>query len=470
MAKRVVSLEIEVGVVRVMETTGRKVTKWASLSFEPTMTDRRVISDHQALSTTIRQVMTSSGIVGRGVVASVSGLYSVNRTLILPNQSGPVTRETVVEALKVAMPLPVDEMYLAWQTIASGEEGNHVLAVGVPRDVIDAGMRALKAAGVSPRLLDFKGMALARAVNRERALILNIEPSSLDIVIVANGVPEVMRALPWQREDFTPEDMVEHLALSLELTVGFYNSQHHGMPLEPDIPLFITGQMSADLTLVARLHARTGYPSVPFEPLLECPPHLPVSQYAVNIGLALRRAVPPEKNEAGSHIVGMNLLPHAYKPWRPTTRQIYLSCSVVAAIGLLFPLFNLTSGAMSKTAVLKARSDILNNKLKERQLEINSRTPLQKAIDEYHAIVDMGGGVVEDLEVINAEALRLGVKLASVIHQGSSIMVNCQADDSATFDKYLAALEASGRFSPIPPREGYPYITGGIVELKPISE
>ncbi|GAJ20740.1 unnamed protein product, partial [marine sediment metagenome] len=113
------------------------------------------------------------------------------------------TREAVLEAARDKMPLSMDELYLSWQTITAGGEAQQVLVVGVPRDVIDAEMQALRAAGINPRTLDLKTIALARAVNKEQALILNIEPSSFDIIIVVNGIPEVMRTVAWQQDSLT---------------------------------------------------------------------------------------------------------------------------------------------------------------------------------------------------------------------------------------------------------------------------
>jgi len=470
LAKRVVTLEIDTTAIRVMETSGRRVIKWASLSLEPTMTEGGVISDPQALGTAVKQVMSSSGIEAKDVIASVSGLYSVNRMLTVANlPGGAATQEAVLAAAEATMPLAMDEIYLAWQTISTSEDGRHLLAVGMPRDVIDAEVRALRAVGINPYLLDLKTMALARAVNKEQALILNIELSSFDIVIVVNGIPEVMRTIAWQQEDLTLEDRVEQLAVSLELTVGFYNSNHLDAPLDPATPFFITGQMSGNLALVEKLQARVGYLIEPLAPSLECPAHLPVSQYAVNIGLALKGTVPSENVGQGGYLPpDINLLPQIYKPWKPSAKQLYFVCFIIAAIALLFPLYQLASGAMDKTAGLQATYDDLNSEMQKKQLEIQKRVPLQKAIDEYGAIVDMGGGFTEALTVINSQAGGLGIQVESVVHGGETITVTCEADSYLTFREYVTALEESGRFfTPVTPPEGYPYVTRGSIKLEP---
>jgi len=301
----VVTLEISSTDIKLMETSGGKVTSWASHSLEPDMFEEEVITDPQAFGATVRRLMASSGIQARDITVSVSGLYSLSRVVTVPTPlEQPVTEEAVFEAAVEVMPLSEEDLYVSWQTIAPGEGGQLVLVVGVPRDILDSEMRALKSIGINPRTLDLKTMALARAVNREKAIILNIEPNSLDIVLVVDGLTEVMRTIAWQQDDFSLEEAAEHLNSAVEMTVSFYDSHHPGFPLDPATPFFITGQMSGNLALMEQLQAITSYPIEPLTPPLECPPHLPVSQYAVNIGLALKGTSSSKNTEHWSTVRG----------------------------------------------------------------------------------------------------------------------------------------------------------------------
>lgn len=471
MARKIVTLEIDTTIIRLMETRGEKVTKWASLVLEPTTVEEgEVVLDPVALSTAIKQLMASSGIEGKEVITSVRGLYSVNRILTVPTPAGRApTSQAVLDAAEEVMPLAREQLYLSWQTIATGEGVQQVLAVGIPRDVLDTELQALKMAGIHPHLLELKAMALARAVNREQALILNIEPSSFDIIMIVNGIPEVIRTTAWQQNELTLEDKAEHLGLSLELTVDFYNTNHPDTPLDPATPLIITGQMSGEPTLIEKLEARLGYSINLLTPPLDCPSHLPVSQYAVNIGLTMK-GMPPVKaqEQNGYSPPNINLLPQTYQPWKPSARQIYFFLGILAAVALLFPLYQLASGAMAETADLKAQYAAINTKLQLKQVEIKNREPLHKAINEYNTILAMGGSFTDDLTAINSEAAKVGIQVQSISHEGETITVTCQADSPAAFDDYLTGLEETGRFTtPIPPPEGYPYTTGGIIKLKP---
>jgi len=201
---------------------------------------------------------------------------------------------------------------------------------------------------------------------------------------------------------------------------------------------------------------------------LEYPEHLPVSQYAVNIGLALKGTAPPKDAGDDSHwLPDMNLLPEVYKPWRPSARQIYAFLAIVAAIVLLFPLYQVTTEAMDKTAALEARYNIVNGELERRKTALRTYEPLQGAIAQYSTIVNMGGGFIEDLKVITDEAEEFGVEVGAINHDGRSISMSCQADSHITFRAYLAALEESGRFSIASrPPERYSYPKGGSITLK----
>lgn len=465
-----VTLEISSTDIRLMEIEGGRVITWASLPVDPSMFEEGVISDPQALSEVIKQLMTASGINGRNVTVSVSGLYSVSRIVTVPTPLGvSASREAILEEVRGVMPFSEDELYISWQTLATGEGGQQVVVVGVPRDVIDAEVQALRAAGLNPRILDLKGMALARAVNRDQALILNIEPTSFDVIMVVGGISEIMRTAAWQPGDLSVEDKAEQLAVALELTVGFYNSHHPGFPFDPATPLFITGQMSGDLALMEKLQARAEYSIESLAPPLKYPEHLPVSQYAVNMGLALKgTALPKDLGQGGYSLPDINLLPEVYKPWKPSPRQIQVFCGIVVAMVLLFPLYQLTSETIGKTADLRVRYNALYSVLERKQAEIRSREPLQKAINDYHTIVDMGGGFTENLRIINSKAEEVGVEVETISHESSRITVVCQADSYATFREYLVALEESGRFfTPIPPPEGYPYTKAGAISLKP---
>ncbi len=110
-----------------METDGRRVVRWANRSLEPDMFEEEGVPDSQALSAAIKQLMASSGITARNMIASVSGLYSLSRIVVVPTPPGEsVTGESVLEVAKELIPLSEEEAYLYWRAVGAGEGGQQV--------------------------------------------------------------------------------------------------------------------------------------------------------------------------------------------------------------------------------------------------------------------------------------------------------------------------------------------------------
>ena len=479
-----VTLEISGADIRILEVTGKKVTGWASASLDPKMFAEGVISDPQALASAVRQLMTASGIKDKNVIASINSLYSLSRVVIVPTAGEQQAAEqAITEAAEAVMPLPGEELYLSWQPIGTQEGSQQVMVIGVPRDVLDSELRTLRLAGINAHVLDLKTLALARVVRRERAIILNIDATSYDIVILVGGFTDVLRTTAWQPEGLSAEEKAEQLISALELTVSFSNTHHISSPLDGTTPLFITGHLSGNLPLQMAIGNGVAYHIEQLSPQLEYPEHLPVSEYAVNIGLAMKTMATPKVNiklslghrETGRlaeqdsfSIPDINLLPQTYKAWRPSARQVYTTLAVVTALVLLVPFYQLTIDAMSDTDTARQKYAAVNTALEKRKAEIAKREPLQKAITQYKAIVAMGGGFVEDLATIRQLTKELDVRVQAISHTGSEIKFNCEAPDYLVFREFINALEKNGRFAtPIIPPEGYPYIKGGNIKLTP---
>ncbi len=473
LAKKVLSLDIDSAVIRLMETKGGRIMKWASLPLKRDVVKNGVVLDPQALGIAIKQLMNASGIKGRTVAANVSGLYSVNRILKRTNMPGKlITEEAVQASAQEIMPLPLNKLYLSWKSIQGKNDGEQeqVLLVGVPHDTIDAEVQALRSADIRSSLLDYKALALARAVNKAEALILNIESDSFDMILVARGLPEIMHTNAWKPDELTMEQRVEYLAVKLELAVGFYNSHHPEGLLSPKTPLIILEKMTGDVTLKEKLQARLEYSSEPLVPPLECPANMPVSQYAVNIGLSLKKMATSKNPLNGRYLApDIDLLPKIYRPWKPSARQIFLFCLIMALIALLFPLYGMTSAAMAKTASIQTSYRVANQKVQQKQLIIKNRLPMENAIRDYSTILDKHGGFSQELNVIMGDAGKPGIHLSSVDHQGKNIIISAAADDYTVFRNYIAYLEASGQFSiPIKsPPEQFPYNKEGKLDITP---
>jgi type IV pilus assembly protein PilM len=235
----------------------------------------------------LKTLLKSPSMSGGKILASVTGSRSIARVLELPKMKPDLMEEAVGREAKREMPVPMEDMYLSWQALDACNEQQRVFALGVPRDTLDPLLRAITVARRHFYVVDTKPLALTRAVNRNEAVIGDIEPGSADIILVTGGVPVIMRTVIERAGDPDGAERVERFRDELARTVKFYNDTHRQEPLEPSTPIFLTGSLAQSVP-TEPLEALAQYPFEPLLPPLDYPPDLPMHTYAVNIGLALK--------------------------------------------------------------------------------------------------------------------------------------------------------------------------------------
>lgn len=104
---------------------------------------------------------------------------------------------------------------------------------------------------------------------------MDLEPDCFDIVLVANGIPAIMRTISPRGEGSTLEDNIRRLTDELSKTVKFYDSSYPENTLSPTTPLLLTGELSAEAIASKLVQDEVAYPVEPLVPALEFPPELP---------------------------------------------------------------------------------------------------------------------------------------------------------------------------------------------------
>jgi len=285
--RRTISLSIEGEDIRVLVTRGNSVVSWEDVRLEPGLVKEGIVADPEGLGAALKSVLDSPAVSGGRFIASVTGIRSIARVLDLPKMKPDLLNEAVAREAKREMPVPMEDIYLSWQALAPNDGHQKVFALAVPRDILDPLLKAMTAAKRQPWAIDTKPLALARAANREEAIIADIEPESADIVVVTRGVPVIMRTVIERAGELNLDERVERFREEVARTVKFYNDTHRQEPLEPSTPIFLTGSLALSVPMEP-LEALSQYPIEPLSPPLDYPPDLPVHTYAVNIGLALK--------------------------------------------------------------------------------------------------------------------------------------------------------------------------------------
>ena len=287
-SRPVTTLHIEGSSVRLLAVRNGKVTEWGTEELELGLVRDGVVADPEAVGECIDSLLTTHNVGKSNLVAGLSGHRCMSRVLDFPRMEPRLLKEAVPREMKRELPVPLGEIYLSWQVIG-GENGHlRVFALGVPKDVLGPQVEAIRLAGATLQSMDVKPLALVRAVGRGEAIIADLEPDTLDVIVVRGGVPATIRAVSLRREIETTEDKVLRLGEELTRAVKFYNDTHPEEPLQPSTPTYLTGSLAEEAASSGVPEASIDHPVEPLAPPLECPADLPVAAFMVNIGLALK--------------------------------------------------------------------------------------------------------------------------------------------------------------------------------------
>ena len=462
MANQVVAVDIDSSSIRLLEVNDRRVERWVSAALEPGVVRDGAVADPEALGAQIRQLVRSSGIRTRQVVASISGLYSTSQILALPPQTEREARRAIPGLAREAIPL--EDVRLEWQLMPPNETGQEVLVQGVPASLVDTQLAALHSAGINPSVLETKTVALTRAVDRQRAIIVNVEPTSTDVVVVVDGIPKIMRTVA-QPKELSPEERAGQVAQIVQQTVNYYLDHHTGVWVLEEIPLLLVGSLADHPAVVETVRSRVEYQLEPFEPPIEHPPHLPTNQYAVAIGLAMewlrdsKDAMPGDEAHAGARPLHLNLIPRSVPWWRPTPARLMFAVGIL--VGAAFALMLMGAAADVSATATSLRSDL--NQLDDRVTSLlagqRERTDQAAEVNNFNALIARRGRLTQILRLLQSleppgvEILSFQLSESSITVSGDSagpletiaLVTNLresgETDDNGVFQPYFTAVD-----------------------------
>jgi type IV pilus assembly protein PilM len=288
MAKKIGTIDFDGRTIRVLIARGTEVLHWSSTTVSGELMNQGLIGQPQAMAEQIPGLLGPDGAPRRSFVTSLTAHRATSKVLTLPKVKPKYLEEAVRRRAKQEMPLPMQETYLSWQVIGEQNGQLQVYAFAVPRNIIDRQVETLKAAGLKPRAMDLKPLALARVVNDPNCIVANLEDQGLGVVLVANGTPEILRSVPQTAEEAGPRERVEKLSQELNRTIQFYEEAHRGSPLPADTRVYATGLLLESQEIRELLAQRTPYPVELPKPPLNLPEDFPIASFSANLGLAMK--------------------------------------------------------------------------------------------------------------------------------------------------------------------------------------
>jgi type IV pilus assembly protein PilM len=449
MAKKVTTLFIRDTAINLLVMKGGKIEKWASAPLEPGLVSQGLVVDEAQTAGKVKQIFRQARTRTDNVILGLSGHDSLYRIIALPELPDGVLPEAVRREAQRTIPTPLEEVYYSYQRIPSPKGECRVFLVTFPRNVVDALMRTLRQAGVKPNVLELAPLALCRIPNLPRAIIINARLDHLDVMVLADRLPQVIRRLSLPGEAGPLEEKLPFIAEEFNRTVAFYNSSHLENPLDSTVPVFVCGDLTGVPETWPSLIGQADYPVSALSSLVEVPAGFNSDEFMVNIGLAFKELL-PDKQEINHSSVNFNALPEAYVPPGFSIARVLVPVGLIVGIGLvvlmgILVLHNRAGIETSRSQVMAAEKGVAQQQTEVTQLRASVQATEGKA-DVLHNMLDTIEGrravILDDL----IEVTRLAgesVNLGTIGHTGSSVTISGNAPDVDHIFRYARDLRNS---------------------------
>ena len=110
----------------------------------------------------------------------------------------------------------------------------------------------------------------------------------MELVIVVDDVPVLIRSVFLGEEVVTQDYAVGRISDELRRTIDTYNESNVDNPLDPEVPIYLSGASAASVPFALNVAALTGRTVQPLEPPIHYPEDFPLAEFMVNVGLILK--------------------------------------------------------------------------------------------------------------------------------------------------------------------------------------
>lgn len=172
------------------------------------------------IAETIKKLFKEHGIKSKNVVTSLSGDAVIVRYVKLPFMTAEQLRTGIAHEAEQYIPLNIEQVILDFQILGEvQEEGQkmiEVLLVAAKIEVVDQHLKLLKAAGLTPVLIDVDAFALENTYEASRlepteetVALVNIGATLTTLNIIEGATTRFTRDVAVAGNDFTREIMKE---------------------------------------------------------------------------------------------------------------------------------------------------------------------------------------------------------------------------------------------------------------------
>jgi Tfp pilus assembly protein PilN len=337
-----------------------------------------------------------------------------------------------------------------------------VYAFGMYRHVLRRNLRALADSGAKFSSVQPKAIALAAAANERSGVILDIEANSITVIVLREGLPEVVREVGIDQK-MTPAQWIQSVTTQVSRTVAFHDSMYPDTPLSDDSALFLTGSTDSVAGSAEMAAGSIPYRRKSLPPTLRAPEDFPFARYAANVGLAL---------VTGKHwwqrtrvsIIDRPMLdfrPTEFKP-KPFPIQAALTSTMVGALVLaLGGLYQMTTSQQNAIAEAKQELASVERNVGLKELRVRRAadqraeiTQLQiqteELLDKINLVKDRERGYARVVDVVTDHAASIAdVDVLEIDDDGELVEIGVGGADLPSVLRFVRLLEDEPGFTDV---------------------
>ncbi len=455
----IVTLYIDDASIRLLVIRSKHVRKWAEIKLEPGLVKDGLVIDEIEVARLIKQLFNTQKVSTKKVILGYSGLHSMTRPGALPLLPKAMLAEAVAREARRVLPVPLDQLYLSWSNLPGSKNRTHLFMAATPRKTSDALVKTVRAAGLIPCRMAIKPLALTKALPENTAILVDMQPTEFDIVVMVEGIAQPIRTVTFPNGELSWEQKIELIASDLERTIKFYDANNAEKPLETTAIVYVSGDLIGKPELQTALANRTVRKVIPLTTKLKGSEQMDSGRYMVNIAMAVN--CPSSVNCSTFPAANLNVLPDPYLPKPISLTKVVGIPSAIALAGIAIPLFltfqNTAANISDMQNNLDTTNKIANLKTLQKQSLKKTVTELEKEVTLTKTNFDTLQRSVDSLatqqEIVNGDlAVALGwpgldIKLNNIGESGGNMLIHGTSPSESNVLQYARYLDDTKRFS-----------------------
>jgi type IV pilus assembly protein PilM len=457
MLNEMVTLHIDDTSVRLLVISGGRIKKWADLKLEPGLIKDGVVLQEAEVAAKIKNLFIGQHINTRKVTLGYSGLHALTRPATLPQLPKQMVGEAVAREARRVLPLPLDQLYLAWRTIPCPKGRIQVFMAATPRKTADSLISTLDQAGLEPSRMAIKPLSLTQASPEKTAILVDLQPSEFDLVIISAGVPQPIRTIALPDEELTWNKKIEMIAGDLSQTIKFFDTNNPEKPLNADVPIYVSGELLNKTEMHTVLSDIVGHPIKTLSPHLKGIEQIDLSRYLFNVTMA--NSPTSIDKELVCPAGALNVLPAPYQPKPISLAKVIGIPAGVAVAALIIPMVIMIQNTSANINTLQDQTDKTNEMIRQKTAQ---KVELSKTVADLSKQATAAKLAYDNLnlalnkmqtqqEHVNGDlAISLGVLPSDIIitgitYSGDTLAVSGEAPNQEDIYQYAQTILQYGR-------------------------